>query len=215
MIWNKKFVKADLSELHYFYCCNKNKFKCKKSAKASVNEDGSYLLYGYSGQHSECCRPSGAFIHVKRIRDAIKTKVLADPTIKPSAVYQREVFAVRDGLSDAEKIEFDLLMPTQHTMNSSIFAWKRMVISAAPECLGDIDTSGPFFTLEDGESMVKHDSMINEDRNRRLIFMSSDKIMRAAAEMGHAGVMDATFKVSVYLVNRFVPHFLNLKGKLS
>ena len=42
--------------------------------------------------------------------------MLADPTIKPSAVYQREVFAVRDGLSDAEKIEFDLLMPTQHTL---------------------------------------------------------------------------------------------------
>ena len=85
-------------------------------------------------------------------------------------------------------------------MNSSIFSWKRMVIPAAPECLGDIDTAGPFFTLEDGESMVKHDSMINEDRNRRLIFMTSDKIMRAAAEMGHAGVMDDTFKVYFLLI---------------
>ena len=66
--------------------------------------------------------------------------------------------------------------------------------------LRDIDTSGPFFTLEDGESMVKHDSMINEDRNRRLIFMTSDKITRAAAEMGHVGVMDATFKVYFLLI---------------
>ena len=43
--------------------------------------------------------------------------------------------------------------------------------------------------------MVKHDSMINEDRNRRFIFMTFDKIMRAAAEKGHAGIMDDTFKV--------------------
>ena len=44
----------------------------------------------------------------KKISNAIKRKVLADPTIKPSAVYQREVFAVRDGLSDAEKVENEL-----------------------------------------------------------------------------------------------------------
>ena len=201
LIWNKKFTKADASELHYFYCCNKNKFKCKKSAKATVNADGTFMLYGYSGQHSDMCRPSSCFLLVKKIRDAIKARVLRDPTLKPSAVYHQEVFNVRDTLSPGERVEFDLLMPTQHTMNSTIFAWKRMVIPAAPECVADIDTSGPFFTLEDGECMVKYDTLVNEDRNRRLIIMSSDKVMKAAAEMGSQGVMDATFKVQCIVIH--------------
>ena len=198
LIWNKKFVKADGSELNYFYCSNKNKFKCKKSAKASMNEDGSFMLYAYSGQHSDLCRPSSSFVKIKKIRDAIKERILADPTIKPSAVYQSEVFRVRDTLTDGEKVEFDNLMPTQHIMNSSIFAWKWMVIPAAPECVSEIDTTGSFFTLDNGENMVKHDISINGTRNRRLIFMTSDKIMKAAAQMGTNGVMDATFKVIIF-----------------
>ena len=99
-------------------------------------------------------------------------------------------------------------------MNSSIFSWKRMVIPAAPECLGDIDTAGPFFTLEDGESMVKHDSMINEDRNRRLIFMTSDKIMRAAAEMGHGCYFQGLFFIIFFRFILFCNHKKDEKGPL-
>ena len=211
LIWNKKFVKADSTELHYFYCSNKNKFKCKKSAKASLSEDQSFLLYAYSGQHSEMCRPSSSFLHIKKIRDAIKAIVLSDPTVRPSAVYHSEVFRVRDTLSDGEKVEFDNLMPTQHTMNSSIFAWKRMVIPAAPECVSELDTSGPFFTLENGENMVKYDTSVNGDPNRRLIFMTSDKIMQAVALMGTNGVMDATFKVIIFEIFHWVHIFTHLK----
>ena len=64
------------------------------------------------------------------------------------------VNAVRDNLSQAEKVEFDNYMPTQVTMNASIFVWKRMVIPAAPACVSDIDTTGPFFTLDNGENII-------------------------------------------------------------
>ena len=37
--------------------------------------------------------------------------------------------------------------------------------------------------------------MINEDRSRRLLILTSDKVMKAAVEMASKGVMDATFKV--------------------
>ena len=66
LVWNKNFVKANGEELHYFYCCNKRKFKCKKSAKA-IQDGDSYLLYGYSGEHSEECRPSAALLKIKKI----------------------------------------------------------------------------------------------------------------------------------------------------
>ena len=100
LVWNKKFLKADGDELHYFYCCNNGRFKCKKSAKALKNDEGDFIMYGYSGQHSEECRPSSAILHVKKIRDAIKERILADPTLKPVAVYVTEVARVRDNFSD-------------------------------------------------------------------------------------------------------------------
>ena len=169
--------------------------KCKKSAKATKNEDGTYLLYSWDGQHSSECRPNSALAAVKKVRDAIKAKVLEDPTIKPSVVYSSEVFRVRDNLSEADKIDFDCLMPTQSVLNASIFGWKRQVIPANPDTVEEIDITGPFFTLESGESMVKHDSFINEDRSRRLLILTSDKVMKAAVQMASKGVMDATFKV--------------------
>ena len=203
LVWNKKFLKADGDELHYFYCSNKGRFKCKKSGKAMKSEEDAFILYGYAGQHSEEWRPSSAVLHVKKIRDAIKQQVLADPTVKPIAVYLREVTAVRDNLTAAEKVEFDNIMPTQQTMNASIHVWKRMVIPAAPEFVSQIDTTGPFFTLESGENMVKHDGFVNDDQDRRIIMMTSEKIMRAATQMATNWVMDATFKVDYFLTYVF------------
>ena len=112
-------------------------------------------MYEYKGQHSEECHPSSALISVKKVRDAIKERVLADPTLKPTSLYNEEVFKVRDQLSEADRVEFDNLMPTRQILNASIFKWKRRVIPPSPECIGDLDVSGPFFTMESGESIVK------------------------------------------------------------
>jgi len=68
LVWNKKFLKADGDELHYFYCSNKGRFKCKKSGKAMKSEEDAFILYGYAGQHSEECRPSSAVLHIPTSR---------------------------------------------------------------------------------------------------------------------------------------------------
>ena len=200
--WNKTFTKKDGTELDYFYCCNKGNLKCKKSAKALKPDDGAFVLYSYTGLHNEGCRPSSAVAAVKKVREAIKERVLADPTIKPLSVYNSEVYRVRDEFeNEADKIEFDNLMPTKSAMNSSIFKWKREVIPAAPDLIEDIDTSGPFFTLESGESMVKFDGNVGGDPRRRVIMLSSAKVMKAAAESSSQGVMDATFKVRNFIAH--------------
>ena len=194
--WNRTFEKKDGSILHYFYCCNKNDLRCKKSASAMATDEGSYILYSYKGFHSEGCRPNSALACVKRVREAIKERVLADPTIKPSTVYNEEVHRVRDTIvEEADRVEFDESMTTRFSMNASIFKWKRQVIPAEPEFIEDLQTTGPFFTLESGESMVKFDGCVGGDPSRRVIILSSDKVIKAAAEMSNQGVMDATFKV--------------------
>ena len=117
-------------------------------------------------------------------------------SVKPIAIYFKDVNSVRDNLSAAEKVEFDNIMPTQQTMNASILVWKRMMmIPAASEFVSQIDTTGPFFTLESGENMVKHDGFVSDNHDRRIIMMTSEKIMKAATRMATNGVMDATFKV--------------------
>ena len=154
------------------------------------------LANGYAGQHSEECRPSSAILHVKKIRDAIKQQVLADPTIKPIAIYLREVNAVRDNLSAAEKVEFDNIMPTQQTMNASILVWKRMMmIPAASEFVSQIDTTGPFFKLGSWENVLSPDGFFSYNHDRRIIMITSEKIMKAVTKMTTNSVMDATFKV--------------------
>ena len=52
--------------------CNKETLKCKKSAKATMKEDGSYLLYSWDGQHSSECRPNTAIGDVKDVKYAIQ-----------------------------------------------------------------------------------------------------------------------------------------------
>ena len=88
---------------------------------------------------------------------------MADPTVKPIAVW--EVTDARDNLTAVEKVEFDNIMPTQQIMNASIIVWKRMVIPAAPEFVSQIDTYGPFFTLEPGENMMDLLMMIKEEES--------------------------------------------------
>ena len=45
-------------------------------------------------------------------------------------------------------------IPTLATLNSPIFSWKRLVILPQPDCLQNIDTTGPFFLKENGENIT-------------------------------------------------------------
>ena len=82
--------------------------KCKKSAKALKTDDVAFVLYSYTGLHNEGFRPSSAVAAVKKVREAIKERFLAEPTIKPLSVYNSEVYRVRDEFeNEADKIEFD------------------------------------------------------------------------------------------------------------
>ena len=63
------------------------------------------------GLHSPECLPTPSFSQYRRVRDAIKARVLADPTIKPSVVYREEVDRVRDLLTGTDLVEFDHVMP--------------------------------------------------------------------------------------------------------
>ena len=70
-----------------------------------------------------------------------------------------------------------------------------MVIPCQPDQTSQINTEGPFFTLQSGENLTKVDLNINDNPNRRLLGFSSNKVMRTGIRMSNNGVMDATFKV--------------------
>ena len=70
-----------------------------------------------------------------------------------------------------------------------------MVIPPQPDHIRDIETAGVFFTLRNGENIVKFDVNVNGDENRRLMGFTSTKVFEASARMAKKGVMDATFKV--------------------
>ena len=57
------------------------------------------MLVKYSGLHCPDCVPSSAYLAVRKVRAAIKARVLADPTEKASQAYTSEVNRVRDELS--------------------------------------------------------------------------------------------------------------------
>ena len=98
LIFNKKHVKKNGEESSYFYCCQKIRLGCRKSARAMQGEDGAYILVSYTGQHSTDCIPNSAYLAVRKVRTEIKRRVLEDPTLKPSTVYISEVNRVRDHL---------------------------------------------------------------------------------------------------------------------
>ena len=81
------------------------------------------LLKKYNGDNSDSCVPNSAQLQVKAVRASIKNTIIDNPTLKPSVVYSKEVDKVRDELGEGFKEEFDQLMPTQVTLNPSIYAW--------------------------------------------------------------------------------------------
>ena len=90
--------KNDGIETSYFYCQRRVELGCRKSARAVRGEGGKYQLVGYSGLHCPDCVPSSAYLAVRKVRAAIKARVLADPTERAGRVYASEVNKVRDEL---------------------------------------------------------------------------------------------------------------------
>ena len=87
-------------------------------------------------------------------------------------------------------------MPTQVTLNPSIYAWKRSVVPANPEKAEDIDIMCPFFMTSSGENICKASVNVGGDPRRRLLLLTTDKVMSAGLRFAERGVMDATFDVS-------------------
>ena len=104
---HKFYLNQRRSDKVYFYCQNKKKeaLKCKASAQAvEVELDGEakFLLRKYNPCHSPMCVPSVLNLKIKETKEAIKKRVQASPSIKPSMVYNEEVNKVRDNLSQEE-----------------------------------------------------------------------------------------------------------------
>ena len=80
----------------------------------------------YNANHADTCIPNSSYLQVKEVRRAaIKSAIMENPTITPSALYNSEADKVRDNLKKGFKQEFDQLMPTQAALNPSIYAWNR------------------------------------------------------------------------------------------
>ena len=204
LLFNRIRENADGDKTAYFYCFNKVKHgsSCTASAKAMVcqEEDGTkkFMLSAYNAAHSADCVPNSSQLTVKAVRETIKTKILQNPTMRPSVVYSREVDRVRDTLGEGFKEEFDQLMPTQAQMNPSIYGWKRSVVPANPEAPENVDTECPFFLTDKGENICKASVYVDGDPRRRLILLTTDRVMEAGLRFAERGVMDATFDVRIF-----------------
>ena len=64
-----------------------------------------------------------------------------------------------------------------------------------PDSVENITLDTPYSQMESGESIIKGDENVDDDPRRRVILMSTDKVLEAGLRKGRAGVMDATFKV--------------------
>ena len=165
-------------------------------------EEQKYILAKYNPEHSESCVPNSAQLQVKAVRASIKNIITDNPTLRPSVVYSAEVDKVRDNLGEGFRQEFDQLMPTQSTLNPSIYAWKRAVVPANPEEAHEIETDCPFFLRSSGENICKASIYVGGDPRRRLLLLTTEKVMRAGVQLSERGVMDATFDVS-FLMSYF------------
>ena len=90
-------------------------------------------------------------------------------------------------------------------MRPTIYAWKRERIPVNPSSMQEIDTDNAFCKMDSGESIVKGDVNVNDDPNRRVLVMSTDKIIRELAAKARSGVMDGTFKVKSTLSSKPYP----------
>ena len=112
---------------------------------------------------------------VRKTKDAIKQRIQGSPSIKPSVVYIEEVNRIRDSLSEADKLEFDQMMPTQTTLNPSIFAWKRVLLPPNPDSVSNIDIECDIFQLN-GENISKFKEEVARNLNRIVFGFTSNKV---------------------------------------
>ena len=211
LLFNRIKINSDGDKTGYFYCVNKIKHgvKCSSSAKAVVMTDEgsgehSYLLASYNGNHADTCIPNSTHLQVKEVRAAIKSEIMENPTMMPSALYNSEVDKVRDNLEEGFKQDFDQLMPTKAALNPSIYAWKRLVVPTNPDTVNEIDIECPFFLTPGGENICKASINVAGDPRRRVMLLTTDKVLSAGILFSTSGVMDATFDVSIFLVNFFL-----------
>ena len=182
----------------YFYCCNKKNdvIHCKASAQAIIMNDDEhherFILSKINLNHSVNCLPNNVLLLVRKTKDAFKQRIQGSPSIKPSVVYIEEVNRIRDCLSEADKLEFDQMMPTQTTLNPSIFAWKRVLWPPNPDLVSKIDIECDIFQLN-GENICKFKEEVGRNPNRIVFGFTSNKVMEASLGMSKIGVMDATF----------------------
>ena len=87
-------------------------------------------------------------------------------------------------------------MPIQSQINPSIYAWKRLIIPPTPEEATSIDLSCPFFLTESGENICKASIDIAGDPTRRVMILTTKKVLELGLLSSPCGVMDATFDVS-------------------
>ena len=67
------------------------------------------------------------------------------------------------------------------------------VVPDNPEVPNDIDIDCPFFLRSSGENICKASVNVAGDPQRRLLLLTSDKVMKAGIRFSERGVMDATF----------------------
>ena len=207
LLFNRLRANKDGDNTAYFYCVNKLKkgYSCKSSAKALlIHEDGEkadaggrYVLCSYTANHSELCVPNSAMLQVKQIRESMKSTILANPTVKPSILYNAKVDEVRDTLAEGFREEFDQAMPSRTQLCPSIYAWKRQVIPTEPELAKDIDMNCPHFLTQAGENVCKATIDVAGNPRRRVMLFTTDRVMEAGVRFAERGVMDATFDVSL------------------
>ena len=206
LLFNRLRANKDGDNTAYFYCVNKLKkgYSCKSSAKALlIHEDGEeadaggrYVLCSYTANHSELCVPNSAMLQVKQIRESMKSTIIANPTVKPSILYNAKVDEVRDTLAEGFREEFDQAMPSRTQLCPSIYAWKRQVIPTEPELAKDIDMNCPHFLTQAGENVCKATIDVAGNPRRRVMLFTTDRVMEAGVRFAERGVMDATFDVS-------------------
>ena len=149
---------------------------------------------------------------VHKVKQSIKKAILENPTRKCGEVYDAEVDVVRDAMDEVTKQEFDSLMPSEVSMRPSIYGWKRQVIPPNPDSVEDINLDNPYSKMDDGESIIKGDENVNGDTKRRVIFMSTDKVLKEGVRKGQSGVMDATFKASPVMFSQLFIISLFISG---
>ena len=62
LTFNKNHTRNDGVRVTYFYCNRKSELGCRKSVRAIKEEDGTFTMVGYGGQHHTDCISNIAYL---------------------------------------------------------------------------------------------------------------------------------------------------------